>query len=93
MSYLSETGKMVTKLAWWTLPPDQLILFIISNLLLLAIAGWLWRQGDHKIWYKLEEKYRREMKDGTQDQEKGDCRSIDNHDLAVNVTVGIPVPP
>ena len=55
---------MVAKLAWWTLPPLQLILFIAENLILLAIAVWLWRQGDHKIWYRLEERYRRDVKDG-----------------------------
>ena len=37
----------------------QLILFIVANILLLVIAGWLWRQGNHEIWYKLEEKYSR----------------------------------
>ena len=40
----------------------QLILFIIANIILLAIARWLWKLGDHEIWYRLEEKYRREEK-------------------------------
>jgi len=49
---------MVAKEVLWNLPYVQLILFIVANLLLLAIAGWLWRQGDHEIWNRLEEKYR-----------------------------------